>query len=230
MIFIIGIFFMGLSLFVGWRLKSKFQQYSQIPLASGMSGKDVAQRMLNDHGIYDVTVESVEGHLSDHYNPANKTVNLSPDVYHGRNAAAVAVAAHECGHAVQHATAYSMLQLRSAMVPIQNVSATVMNVVVMAMIFGSFAFSHMFPMKSVLLIIIGCNLVITLFAMVTLPVEFDASSRALAWIQEKRIVTPDEYGMAKDALKWAALTYVVGALASLANLLYYIMLFTNSRD
>ena len=230
MIIFIGLFFMGLSWWVGSRLKSKFEEYSQTPIHSGMSGKEVAERMLRDNGIYDVRVESVEGHLSDHYNPADKTVNLSPDVYHGRNAASTAVAAHECGHAVQHATNYTMLEVRSALVPLQNASSTVMNIIVMMSIFGSYFLYHTFPIKWILLIIIACNLVITLFSLVTLPVEFDASRRALAWIEDKRIVTPDEHAMSKDALKWAALTYVVAAVASISNLIYYVMMFMNSRD
>lgn len=230
MILVIGLFFMGLSWWVGSKLKSKFAEYSQTPIHSGMSGKEVAERMLRDNGIYDVRVESVDGHLSDHYNPADKTVNLSPDVYHGRNAASTAVAAHECGHAVQHATNYTMLEVRSALVPLQNASSTVMNVIVMMSIFGSFLLHNAFPFKWILLIIIACNLVITLFSLVTLPVEFDASRRALAWIEDKRIVTPDEHAMSKDALKWAALTYVVAAIASLSNLVYYVMMFMNSRD
>ena len=230
MIIIIGLFFMGLSWWVGSRLKSKFEEYSQTPIHSGMSGKEVAERMLRDNGIYDVRVESVEGHLSDHYNPEDKTVNLSPDVYHGRNAASTAVAAHECGHAVQHATNYTMLEVRSALVPLQNASSKVMTAIVMMSIFGSYFLYHAFPFKWILLIIIACNLIITLFSLVTLPVEFDASRRALAWIEDKRIVTPDEHAMSKDALKWAALTYVVAAIASLANLAYYVMMFMNSRD
>jgi Zn-dependent membrane protease YugP len=221
---------MLVSLWVSWRLKSKFKEYSQIGLRSGLSGAEVATQMLRDHGIFDVRVISVDGQLTDHYNPGDKTVNLSYDVYYGRNAAAVAVAAHECGHAVQHAKAYSMLQLRSALVPIQSVSANILNVIMMISIFGGMFLYKAFPMDMVLLLIIGCNFVITTFALVTLPVEFDASNRALAWIDEKRIVTSQEHSMAKDALKWAALTYVVAALGSLAQLLYYVSMFLGRRD
>lgn len=230
MILVIGIVTMLVSLWVSWRLKSKFKEYSQIGLRSGLSGAEVATQMLRDHGIFDVRVISVDGQLTDHYNPGDKTVNLSYDVYYGRNAAAVAVAAHECGHAVQHAKAYSMLQLRSALVPIQSVSANILNVIMMISIFGGMFLYKAFPMDMVLLLIIGCNFVITTFALVTLPVEFDASNRALAWIDEKRIVTSQEHSMAKDALKWAALTYVVAALGSLAQLLYYVSMFLGRRD
>jgi uncharacterized protein len=229
MIFVIGIVTFLASLFVSNRLKSKFKRYSQISLKSGISGREAAEMMLRDYGVYDVKVVSVSGHLTDHYNPATKTVNLSDDVYHGRNAAAVAIAAHECGHAVQHANAYSMLTLRSALVPIQNVSATVLNFVVMAMFFGGVILMKA-PIPYILLIIIACNMVITLFALVTLPVEFDASKRALAWIDNKGIVTSQEHSMAKDALWWAAMTYVVAALGALAQLLYYIALFMGRRD
>ena len=175
-------------------------------------------------------VISVEGQLSDHYNPATKTVNLSEGVYHGRNAAATAVAAHECGHAVQHAKAYSMLELRSALVPIQNVSAKVINFLFMMMMFGAFFASQLIPWQMALLVIIGCYGVFALFALITLPVEFDASKRALAWVQSRGIVNNSEYGMAKDALKWAAMTYVVAAIGALTTLFYYVMLFLGSRD
>lgn len=229
-IILIVIVFGIISFAVSSRLKSKFKKYSQIPLAKNLSGAEVAKLMLADHNIYDVEVTCVPGRLTDHYNPANKTVNLSEQVYHGRNAAAAAVASHECGHAVQHATAYSMLQLRSALVPIQNVSAKILNVIMMAMLFGGFFLFSTFPVELVLLVIIGSYGVMTLFSFVTLPVEFDASKRALAWVQERNIVNHDEYGMAKDALKWAAMTYVVVAISSLVTLLYYISMFLGSRD
>jgi hypothetical protein len=215
---------------VSSRLKSKFREYSQTPLAKNLTGGEVARLMLADHGIHDVQVISVEGELTDHYNPANRTVNLSPDVYNGRNAAAAAVASHECGHAVQHATAYSMLEFRSAMVPIQNVSAKVINFIFMAMLFGSFFASSILPFQSALLIIIGCYTVFTLFAFITLPVEFDASRRALAWVQSRGIVNTGEHAMAQDALKWAAMTYVVAAIGSLVTLVYYIMMYLGNRD
>ena len=230
MIFVIGIVTMLVSLWVNYMLKSKFKKYSQIPLASGVSGAEAAAHMLKDNGIYDVKVMSVEGQLTDHYNPANKTVNLSHDVYHGRNAAAVAVASHECGHALQHAEAYSMLSLRSALVPIQNISAGILNTIMMVLIFGGMFLGGGMAMNWILLIIIGCNLVLPLFALVTLPVEFDASNRALVWIDKRGVVTAREHDMAKDALKWAALTYVVVAIGSLAQLLYYLSMFLGRRD
>jgi len=219
---------------IGWmvssRLKSKFREYSQVHLTRDLTGADVARLMLADNGITDVQVTSVQGELTDHYNPATKTVNLSEGVYHGRNAAATAVAAHECGHAVQHAKAYSMLQLRSALVPIQNVSAQVINFIFMAMMFGSIFARGVMPWSTALIVIIACYGVFSLFALITLPVEFDASKRALAWVQARGIVNNQEYGMAKDALKWAAMTYVVAAIGALTTLFYYVMLFLGSRD
>ena len=224
----------GFFMLVGWlvssRLKGKFQQYSEVQLAKNLTGAEVARLMLADHGLSDVQVISVEGQLTDHYNPASKTVNLSDAVYNGRNAAATAVAAHECGHAVQHAKAYSMLEFRSAMVPIQNISAKVINFVFMAMLFGAFAFRGIFSPDLALLVIIACYGVFALFALVTLPVEFDASKRALAWIDNRGIVTRQEHGMAKDALKWAAMTYVVAAIGAITMLLYYVMIFLGRRD
>lgn len=229
-IIIIMIVFGIISYAVSSRLKSKFKKYSQVPLNKNFSGAEIARLMLADNNIHDVEVISVKGQLTDHYNPANKTVNLSEGVYHGRNAAAAAVAAHECGHAVQHARAYSMLEFRSAMVPIQNVSAKVMNMIFMVMLFGGFMLPALIPWNMALLVIIGCYGVFTLFAFVTLPVEFDASKRALAWVQERNIVSEAEHGMAKDALKWAAMTYVVAAIASLVTLLYYISMFLGGRE
>lgn len=229
MIWIIFIFFFILSLAVSNRLKSKFRKYSQIPIQSGLSGREIAELMLRDHQIYDVAVTSVDGQLTDHYNPANKTVNLSPDVYHGRSAASAAVAAHECGHAVQHATAYSFLQFRSAMVPVQNISGNILNFIMLASIFGG-GFLLGMGWSNVILIVIACQFVITLFTLVTLPVEFDASNRALAWINERNIVTPQEHDMSKDALKWAAMTYVVAALGAVTTLLYYVMMFAGGDD
>lgn len=225
---IIGIIFMIIGAIVSGRLKSKFHEYSQVHLTRDLTGADVARLMLADNGIHDVQVMSVEGELSDHYNPANKTVNLSPAVYHGRNAAATAVASHECGHAVQHAKAYGALQLRSALVPIQNVSGGILNFIMLAMIFGG-AFVHNF-WPTALLIIIICYGVFAVFALVTLPVEFDASRRALAWVQSRGIVTSSEYTMAKDALWWAAMTYVVAAIGAVTTMIYYIMLLTGSRS
>jgi hypothetical protein len=188
----------------------------------------VAEKMLHDNGIYDVNITSVEGQLTDHYNPMNKTVNLSQEVYHGRSVAAAAVAAHECGHAVQHATAYSMLMLRSKLVPAVQVSSTLSQWVIMAGI-GFMGFGHGDP--TVLLVGIILFAVTTLFSVITLPVEFDASARALKWLDHTDITSKNEHDQAKEALKWAALTYVVAALASIAMLVQYILIYLNrSRD
>jgi uncharacterized protein len=185
--------------------------------------------MLRDNNIHDVQITCVEGQLTDHYNPLNKTVNLSKEVYHGRNVAAAAVAAHECGHAVQHAQSYAFLQFRSAMVPVVNISSKIMNFIFLAGMFFTFGYS-IFGIKEVLLIIIAAQGMITLFSLVTLPVEFDASARALAWLDASRITRGHEYDKAKIALKWAASTYLVAALAAVSTLLYYIMLFMGRRD
>lgn len=229
-IWIIIIGFGIISFLVSSRLKSKFKKYSKITLNRNLSGAEIAKLMLADNNIHDVEVISVAGKLTDHYNPANKTVNLSEAVYYGRNAAAAAVASHECGHAVQHATAYSMLKLRSAMVPVQNASGKIINLVFMAMLFGGFLLPQLISFDLAIMVIIVCYSVFTLFAFITLPVEFDASKRALAWIDERNIVTSEEHDMAKDALKWAAMTYVVAAVGSLVTLLYYLSLFMGSRD
>jgi Zn-dependent membrane protease YugP len=215
---------MLVSLFVSWRLKSKFAQYSQIGLRSGLSGREIAEMMLADHNIRDVRVISTEGQLTDHYNPADKTVNLSEGVYASRSAAAAAVAAHECGHAVQHATAYSMLKFRSAMVPALSIASRYMQWII---IIGILMIN-----TSVIPLTIGVVLfaLTTLFSFITLPVEFDASSRALAWMDQRGVVTTQEHAMAKDSLKWAALTYVVAAIGSLATLLYYVSLLMGRRD
>ena len=227
MIIVIAIFFMIVSFAVSSTLKSKFKKYSKIGLKNNLTGAQIAELMLADNGIRDVQVTSVKGHLTDHYNPMNKTVNLSEQVYYGRNAAAAAVASHECGHAVQHAMGYAPLKIRSALVPIQNASGRILNFVVLASIFGFGFLYGSFPTDLVLLIIIGCYSVLTLFAFITLPVEFNASSRALAWVQERNIVDASEYKMSKDALKWAGMTYVVAALTSLIMLVYLILRFTN---
>ncbi|MBI3219725.1 MAG: zinc metallopeptidase [Bacteroidetes bacterium] len=228
---LIGGFFMLIGWMVSSRLKSKFKEYSQTHLTRDLTGAEIARLMLADHGIRDVQVICVEGQLTDHYNPADKTVNLSQEVYHGRNAAATAVASHECGHAVQHATAYSMLKLRSAMVPVQTISASVLNFMMMAMMFGAFFASSILPWKTALLIIIVCYAVFALFSLITLPVEFDASRRALAWVKTRNIVTPAEYDMSQDALKWAAMTYVVAAIGAVTTLAYYVMMYLGSdRD
>jgi uncharacterized protein len=220
---IIGGFFMLIGWMVSSRLKSKFKQYSQVHLTKDLTGAEIARLMLADNKISDVQVTCVEGQLTDHYDPTNKTVNLSQEVFHGRNAAATAVASHECGHAVQHATAYSMLQFRSAMVPVQNVTARLLNFLTMALMFGSIFASSILPWKMALLVIIACYAIFALFALVTLPVEFDASRRALAWVKTRNIVTTGEYDMAQDALKWAAMTYVVAAIGAVTTLAYYVM-------
>uniref|UniRef100_UPI0040485A67 zinc metallopeptidase n=1 Tax=Algoriphagus sp. TaxID=1872435 RepID=UPI0040485A67 len=228
MIILIVIVFAILGFVVSNKLKSKFKLYSQTPLQANLSGEEIAKLMLADHNIHDVRVTCVEGQLTDHYNPADKTVNLSPDVFYGRNAAATAVAAHECGHAVQHATAYSWLTMRSAMVPIQNISSKVLNFVLLASLFGGFALG--LPYEFIGYLVVGSYAVMTLFTLVTLPVEFDASNRALAWVQNRKVVTSSEYAMAKDALNWAARTYLVAAMASLVTLAYYIFIFFGNRD
>ena len=221
---ILMVLIFGASALVQWRLRSKFAQYSEIGLQSGMSGKEIAEHMLADHGITDVRVISAEGQLTDHYNPADKTVNLSEGVYASRSVAAAAVAAHECGHAVQHATAYSMLKFRSAMVPALSVASRYMQWII---IIGIFMLqTTMIPLA----IGVGLFALTTLFSFITLPVEFDASRRALAWVDSRGIVTTQEHGMAKDALKWAALTYVVAALGSLATLLWYAMILFGGRS
>jgi len=230
MLIVIFIVFAIASFAVSKTLKRKFKKYSQIPLKSGMSGREIAEKMLKDNRIYDVSVTHVGGSLTDHYNPANKTVNLSEEVYNGRSAAYAAIAAHECGHAVKHATAYNMLTLITTLVPLLNVSAKIMNFLFMAMLFGGMFLSSMFSMELILLVVIAVNLVFTLFAFVTLPVEFDASKRALQWIEANNVVTSQEYEMSKDALKWAAMTYVVVALGALTTLLYYVMIFLGGRD
>lgn len=224
----ISILFMLIGMLVQFRLKSKFSEYSKVPTSSGLSGKEVAQKMLRDNGIYDVQVISVEGSLSDHYNPVNKTVNLSAEVYESRNVAAAAVAAHECGHAVQHATAYSMLMLRSTLVPAVKISTTLSQWIIIAGL-GVMGFGGGNP--TVLFIGIILFAITTLFALITLPVEFDASNRALQWLGTANITSSLEKEKAKDALKWAALTYVVAALASIAMLVQYILIYqSRSRD
>lgn len=226
-IFIIGIVVMIVSMLISGKLKRKFAQYSQIKLRNGMSGAEIAAKMLADHGITDVRITNVQGQLTDHYNPIDKTVNLSEVVYHERNAAAAAVAAHECGHAVQHAEAYAWIGLRSKLVPFYTISATIMNYANMIMLFGGAAliYSNNSFGTTILMILIVANLILTAFALFTLPVEFDASKRALNWMQTKGIVTTNEYDGAKDSLKWAAMTYVVAAIGAIANLAYFISIF-----
>ena len=208
---------MGGSWFVQNRLKSKFQKYSQTPISSNLSGREIAEKMLADHGIYDVKVISVNGQLTDHYNPAKKTVNLSEAVYSQRNAAAAAVAAHEVGHAVQHARSYAWLTMRSKMVPAVSISSKWVTWVLL----GGIALASFGGGLLLLQIAVAMFAVTTLFSFITLPVEFDASNRALAWIENKNMAQPNELADSKDALKWAAMTYVVAALSSLVTLLYY---------
>ncbi len=225
-IYLITLVFAGIGMFLQWRLKSKFQQYSEIGLANGLSGQEIADKMLRDNGIYDVRIISVEGQLTDHYNPADKTVNLSPDVYYGRSASAAAVAAHECGHAVQHAKAYSMLQFRSAMVPVLSIASNFMPMALMIGVMLLYSTGN----KLVLTIGVAMFALATLFSFITLPVEFDASRRALAWMSQRNVVTQREHEMAKDALWWAAMTYVAAALGMLAQLLYYMSLLSGRRS
>ncbi len=225
----IAVIFMVIGMIVSGVLKSKFAKYSRERLGSGLSGKDVAEKMLRDSGIYDVKVLSVAGRLTDHYNPADKTVNLSTDVYNGRTVAAAAVAAHECGHAVQHATAYSWLTMRSKMVPAVQVASSLMSYLSLALFFIAYSSPHL--TNTMLLIFIVLQGAITLFSVVTLPVEVDASKRALAWLNSAGITYGQEHSEAKDALRWAAYTYFVAALAAIASLLYLIWRYMgNSRD
>jgi len=219
----------GVMMLVSWlvsnRLQSKFDYYSKVYLRNGMSGAEIAEKMLADHGIRDVKVISTPGRLTDHYNPADKTVNLSEAVYNQRNAAAAAVAAHECGHAVQHAQAYSWLTMRSQMVPMVQISSSLVQWVLI----GGILMINTFP--SLLLVGIILFGVTTLFSIVTLPVEYDASNRALAWLKNKNMVSQQEYAGAEDSLKWAARTYLVAAIGSIATLLYYVMRYIGaSRD
>ena len=222
---IAGVMFL-VGMIVSNRLKSKFAEYSQVGLRNGLSGREIAEKMLHDNAIHDVRVLSTPGELTDHYNPANKTVNLSPDVYSGRSVSAAAVEAHECGHAVQHATAYSMLQLRSTIVPLVNISSQVSQWVILAGLGLMFGRSN----PTILLIGIVLFAITTLFTLITLPVEYDASNRALAWLEKNGMTTPAERDKAADALKWAARTYLVAAISSVATLLYYILLFLNAKD
>jgi hypothetical protein len=228
---------MGIALFIAiailgyavqWRFKNKFKKYSEIAITSGLSGAEIAKKMLNDNDIFDVEIISVDGQLTDHYNPDNRTVNLSPDVYAGRSIAAAAVAAHECGHAVQHAKAYGWLQFRSAMVPMVGVASNLIQwtlmIGFMLLVFGGIPW--------VLMVGVAALAIVTFFSFVTLPVEFDASKRALAWLQTNKGImqTSVENDQAKDALWWAAMTYVVAALSSLATLAYYASMLIGRRD
>jgi len=225
-IFIVSLVFLGLSFLVSAVLKSKFKKYSKMGLASGLSGREIAEKMLRENGIYDVKIISVDGFLSDHYNPVNRTVNLSPDVYNGTSISAAAVAAHECGHAVQHATQYGPLLFRSKMVPAVQWSSMLVNWILLA---GMVVLAST-KNPTILLVGIIIMAVTVLFTLVTLPVEFDASKRALAWLEQTNITNSVEFPKAKDALKWAATTYVVAALAAVVQLAQYIMIYMGSRD
>ena len=224
--FLIGIISL-ISLSVSNTLKQKFKKYSQIQLRNGMSGAEIAEKMLSDNGIFDVKVISTPGQLTDHYNPKDKTVNLSESVYHQRNAAAAAVAAHECGHAVQHARAYSYLTLRSQLVPIVNISSKFSQWLVFGGLIMGAASEVGFNIAITGLILMGFA---TVFSFITLPVEYDASNRALAWLRNKNMVSQQELAGATDELKWAARTYLVAALGSLAILLYWALQILGSRD
>lgn len=221
--YLLLILIMVASAAVQWRLRSKFKEYGQVGLRVNLTGREIAAKMLADHGIYDVQITSTDGSLTDHYDPTNKTVNLSADVYNERTVAAAAVAAHECGHAVQHAQAYSFLKFRSAMVPALSAVSRVMPFILLAGIF--MIRTSIIPLG----IGIGLFALTTLFSFITLPVEFDASSRALAWMDRSGVVTTQEHAGAKDALWWAAMTYVVAALSSLATLLYYVSIFMSGN-
>ncbi len=222
---IAGLIFI-VSLYVSNKLKSKFKQYSQVHLRNGLSGKEIAEKMLRDNGITDVQVISTPGMLTDHYNPAKKTVNLSEGVYTQRNAAAAAVAAHEVGHAVQHAKAYSWLQMRSQLVPMVSVASKLSQWVIMGglILMATTALGTTVLLIGIILFAIG-----TLFSFITLPVEYDASKRALVWLENENMLTPQEHDAAEDSLKWAARTYVVAAVGSLATLLYFVSIYLGRR-
>jgi len=224
-IMLVSFLFIGISLIVSMILKGKFSKYSKIPLANGMSGKQVAEKMLRENGIFDVKVTASQGFLSDHYNPANKTVNLSPEVYEGTSISSAAVAAHECGHAVQHANSYSWLTMRSRLVPVVQLTSNLVNIVLIIGVIMAASGN-----TTLLLVGIAMMAVTVLFTLITLPVEFDASKRALAWLETTNVTNSAEYPKAKDALKWAATTYVVAALAAVVTLVQYIMIFLGSRD
>ncbi len=219
---------LGVSMLVSWlvsmRLKSKFNEYSQVSFRGNLSGAEIAAKMLADNNIRDVKIQSVEGQLTDHYNPVDKTVNLSPEVYHGRSVAAAAVAAHECGHAVQHARAYAWLGFRSKLVPAVSFASRWMQWILLAGVLTISVFPYLLLFGIVLFA------ATTIFAFITLPVEYDASNRALAWLEGTGMTSSQEHDMAKDALNWAARTYVVAALSSLATLLYYVSIFMGRRS
>jgi len=224
-IFLVSLIFVGISMIVSAILKSRFSAYSKIPLAARLTGKDVAEKMLRENGIYDVKVVSVEGFLTDHYNPLTKTINLSPDVYNNYSIAAAAIAAHETGHAVQHANAYAWLNLRSKLVPAVQFSSTMVNWILLIGVFMAASGN-----STMLLVGIALFAITVLFSLITLPVEFDASRRALAWLNHTNVTTSQEYPKAKNALTWAAMTYVVAALAAVVTLIQYILIFMGGRN
>ena len=207
---------------VSSKLKNKFKKYSKIPTKSAMNGKEIAEKMLNDHNISDVKIVSIPGKLTDHYNPVDKTINLSANVYNGKHVSAAAVAAHECGHAIQHATSYQWLQMRSQMVPIVNISNKMMSTIFLLGIFGGtlVGLNWMITLKMFIIL----QIIVTAFTLITLPVEFDASKRALIWLKSSGITNEQELTYSRDALKWAACTYLVAAIAAITYLLYYISL------
>ena len=224
-IFLVSLLFIGISMIVSAIMKSRFSAYSKIPLSARLTGKEVSEKMLRENGIYDVKVVSVEGFLTDHYNPVTKTINLSPDVYNNYSIAAAAVAAHETGHAVQHANAYAWLSLRSKLVPAVQFSSTLVNWI---LLIGVFMAASGNP--TMLLVGIALFAITVLFSLITLPVEFDASRRALAWLNQSNVTNSQEFPKAKNALTWAAMTYVVAALAAVVTLLQYIMIYMGSRN
>jgi Zn-dependent membrane protease YugP len=224
-IFLVSLLFVGISMIVSMILKSRFAAYSKIPLASRLTGKEVAEKMLRENGIYDVKVTSVDGFLTDHYNPINKTINLSPEVYSNYSVASAAIAAHETGHAVQHATAYAWLNLRSKLVPAVQFSSSIVNWILLIGIFMASSGN-----STLLLVGIALFAMTVVFSVVTLPVEFDASRRALAWLEHTNVTNPQEFPKAKNALTWAAMTYVVAALAAVVTLVQYIMIYMGSRN
>jgi Zn-dependent membrane protease YugP len=224
-IFLVSLLFIGISMIVSAIMKSRFSAYSKIPLSARLTGKEVSEKMLRENGIYDVKVVSVEAFLTDHYNPVTKTINLSPDVYNNYSIAAAAVAAHETGHAVQHANAYTWLSLRSKLVPAVQFSSTLVNWI---LLIGVFMAASGNP--TMLLVGIALFAITVLFSLITLPVEFDASRRALAWLNQSNVTNSQEYPKAKNALTWAAMTYVVAALAAVVTLLQYIMIYMGSRN
>jgi Zn-dependent membrane protease YugP len=224
-IFIVSLIFVGISMVVSMVLKSKFQSFGKIALSARLTGREVAEKMLKEHGINDVKVISVEGFLSDHYNPITKTINLSPEVYNNYSIAAAAVAAHETGHAVQHAASYAWLSLRSKLVPAVQFSSSLVNWVLLIGIFMAASGN-----STLLLAGIGLFAVTVLFSLITLPVEFDASRRALDWLKRTNVTNAEEYPKAKNALTWAAMTYVVAALAAIVTLVQYVMIYMGSRN